>query len=118
MRTHCYPGQPGCDSKSEALLTSTNEGSRRYVDVMPPEENPKEIFAGTEAFKSPATPDPTRICPACDAVLTKPDGWMASAELQPTIQTRALYCEKCDDFYVDAVVPVLATTHWKTTNQG
>ena len=85
---------------------------------MTPNEDPREIFAGTEGFKSPATPQPTRLCPVFDSTLTRPDGWSASVKIGQEFVTAALYCGKCDAYYVDLDEPVLATTHWKITNQG
>lgn len=81
-------------------------------------DDPRELFAGTEKLgltvQGPSSPD----CPECGTKLIRPFGWKAELDINPPLETEALYCEKCDLYFVDSDPPITATSSWKKTPPG
>jgi len=77
-------------------------------------DDPKKLFSGTEKFGltvqglSPA-------CPVCGAELTSRFGWKAELDIEPVLISDALYCEKCDMYFVKTDPPIATERVWKKT---
>jgi hypothetical protein len=81
-------------------------------------EDPRESFSGTENFGLPVSERTIPICSLCGTTLERPLGWRARVEFPQVFETEALYCPKCDTYFVDLNLPVIATAWWKVTPQS